>query len=151
MTGSITPNISLKDLTESPLAKARGFSNLPQEETLPNLIRLAGLIEQVLHLLGPIHVKFISGYQSPRLQAAMGADTRDAAAEGRAMDFQTLGMELHQAFDQLAVSDVPFDILACQWKRNGLGWLHITVPPEGQEPRRILHRNQARPRRVYLS
>lgn len=147
---TITPNVSLATLVDSPLAKTRGFANLPNDEDLPNLIRLAHVMEASIQALKPHTLKVLSAYQTPRLTYAMGADPRDLNSKGLAFDFQTVGMDLHGAMHRLDEAGVPFDTLESHWRRTGLGWLHMTIPEAGIEPRRTLVKGVMRKGRVYL-
>ena len=147
---NITENVSLKDLVQSPLAASRGFQNLPNDLDLPNLIRLAHVIEECMKAVKPHTLEILSAYQVPRLTVALGADPRDQYSTGKAVDFRVMGMDLHAAMDAIVDAKVPFDSLESQWRRNGFGWLHLEIPDPGEEPERKVTKGVMKKGRVYL-
>jgi hypothetical protein len=79
----------------------------------------------------PLHID--SGYRCLALNSDVGGDPHSAHMEGRAADVIPIGMPLRQAFDALRSNGLPFDriIIECN------AWLHLAIPADGAEPRRI--------------
>lgn len=147
----VTQHVTLQSLVKSDLARVRGFSNLPEPTKIPNLVRLANVIERIMDILGTVNIKIVSAYQSPRTTAATGTDPRDGHSDGRGFDFQPMDLDLHTAFDKLVEeADFPYDKIAIQWKRTGLEWICVTIPEEGEEPKGIVRRGEPRKGRAYL-
>ena len=152
MSVQVTPHITLQDLIYHPKAAPLGIVNIPPEECLPDLIRLCqDLAEPIVELLGG-RFSIIYGYGSQRLHAALVRHGRESFphAEGRALDFLTPGMEISQAFDLIAASEIPFDTLTWFWNRAGNNWIEATIPVMGEEPRREARRCVKMAERVYL-
>ena len=128
----LTEHFSLEELTFSQVASRQGIDNKPTPEVVTNLTRLATtLLEPARALIDtPTHVD--SGYRSPLVNAAVGGARDSAHMDGRAADTVFLGVPLQQAFDTLRATSLPFDqiIFECQ------AWIHLSIAPEGQEPRR---------------
>ena len=129
----LTRYFTLESLSRSDTAMRRGIENVPNAGEVANLARLCeSLLEPAQSLMGaPIIIT--SGYRSPALNQALGGATNSAHMDGRACDFKiTLLMDLHEVFDQLRKSSLPYDqiIFECG------AWIHLAVARAGVDPRR---------------
>jgi zinc D-Ala-D-Ala carboxypeptidase len=128
----LSEHFTLEELTFSQVASRQGIDNTPSDAVVANLTRLANtLLEPAREIIeAPAHVD--SGYRSSAVNAAVGGAADSAHMDGRAADTVFLGVPLQECFDKLRASDLPFDqiIFECQ------AWIHMSVAPEGQEPRR---------------
>lgn len=131
---NISPNFTLEELMHSQAALRLGIDNQPDGKELDNLTRLAvDLLEPVREILGvPLHVD--SGFRCPQVNVAVGSTSKHSAhLDGRAADVIPVGMDLHEAFDTIRHSDLPYDqiIIECN------AWIHLAIAEEGVEPRRM--------------
>ncbi|CAB5194980.1 Peptidase M15A, C-terminal [uncultured Caudovirales phage] len=137
----MTPHFSLAELTTT---DHREFDNTPPPEVLPNLMRMALLMEQVRSLLGqPIFVT--SGYRSKQVNDAVGSKDTSQHRLGCAVDFKCARLTPDQIVKRIKASDFAFDQLIREFD----SWTHISVPSsQGVAPRRqtlIIDRAGARP------
>ena len=136
---NLSPHFTLEELTFSQKAARLGIDNTPSPAVIAYLTKLCDLLLEPARVIletvaghpVPLHVD--SGYRSPDLNADVGGDPHSAHMEGRAADVIPIGMPLHQAFDALRSNGLPFDriIIECN------AWLHMAIPVDGAEPRRI--------------
>ena len=152
MSVQVSPSITLQDLVYHPKCAGLGIVNVPPEEHLPNLIRLCQEVGQPIFDLLHNKVQVISGYRNPQLQTALVRQGRNSLPheEGRALDFQTPGMDVSEGFDLIAASQIPFDSLTWFWNRAGNNWIEVTIPRDGEEPRRLARRCVKMAERVFL-
>jgi zinc D-Ala-D-Ala carboxypeptidase len=127
----LTPHFTYEELIASDFATRRGIDNKPPANVLPNLMRLAQLLEKVRMLVGvPIRVN--SGYRSPALNRAVNGSTLSAHCDGRAADFVVPDYGTPRAVaERIARSDVPFDQLILE----GEAWVHIGIARFEVQPR----------------
>lgn len=102
----------------------------PPPQIRANLARLAAdLLEPARDLVGRLRVN--SGYRCPGLNAVIGGSKGSAHMHGLAADVFPLDLELHDAFERLAASALPFDQLIFEFGR----WIHIGAPLHGKQAR----------------
>lgn len=133
---NLSPHFTLEELTASQTANRLGFSNIPADGHLPNLIRLCTvLLEPVRELVGQ-PVKVNSGYRCPQLNAAVGGVVKSAHMDGRAADIVVPGMDLSQVWALLNDTKLPHDQMI--WETNSIGsqWIHLAIAADGAEPRK---------------
>lgn len=148
---NITPHVTLDNLVYHPTAARLKISNVPPDELLPNLMRLCDVLEPIWDLLNG-KMAFLSGYRSHQLQAALVRQGGESThTDGRGVDFQTPGMDISQAYDLIAGSDIPFDTLTWANNRLGSNWIEVTIPKAGESPRRLCKRNERQHNRMYLA
>ena len=118
----MTPHFSLAELTHT---DHRAFDNTPPPEVLPNLRRIALLMEQVRSLLGqPIFIT--SGYRSKQVNDAVGSKDTSQHRLGCAVDFKCAGLTPDQIVRKIKASDIAYDQLIREFD----SWTHISVPSE---------------------
>lgn len=127
---NLTPHFTLEELIHSDLATRRGIDNNPPSDVLPNLVRLAQVLEQVrMLLIGPILIS--SGYRCPAVNRAVGGSAVSAHCEGRAADFicPEYGTPREVA-ERLARSTITYDQVIFEGT-----WVHIGIPRREAKPR----------------
>ncbi len=118
----MTPHFSLAELTHT---DHREFDNTAPPEVLPNLRRIALLMEQVRSLLGqPIFIT--SGYRSKQVNDAVGSKDTSQHRLGCAVDFKCTGLTPDQIVKKIKASDIAYDQLIREFD----GWTHISVSSE---------------------
>lgn len=125
----MSEHFSLAELTFSQVAARKGIENVPPDAAVANLNRLCDtLLEPIRTLLGvPLHVD--SGYRSAEVNAAVGGAPNSAHLEGRAADLVPIGMSIHDAFDIIRKSSLPYDQLIVECD----AWIHAAI---ADDPRR---------------
>jgi len=129
---NLSEHFSYDELTRSEIALRHGFENMPPSDAVMNLQHLCEFIlEPVRSLLDcPLHIN--SGYRSPTLNRLVGGAIHSAHMEGRAADFVPIGFSLHDAFDVIRHTRIPYDQLIIECN----AWLHISIPTAHADPRR---------------
>jgi zinc D-Ala-D-Ala carboxypeptidase len=129
---NLSPNFTLRELTDSATAVARGWENTPPPEVMPALRRTAAGLEEVRTLLSdivghPVPVIVTSGYRSLRLNRAIGSRDTSQHVRGEAADFRApqFGTPA-QIVSTIAKSAIWFDQLISESTRSGARWVHIS-------------------------
>ena len=129
---NLSPNFTLRELTDSATAIARGLENVPPPEVMDALRRTTAGLEEVRTLLSsivghPVPVIVSSGYRSPRLNAAVGGQSTSLHVLGEAVDFVAPQFgSPSQITDTLARSSIKFDQLIDERSASGARWVHIS-------------------------
>lgn len=126
----LTHHFTFEELTHSELAVRRGIDNKPPAEVLPNLVRLAQVLEQVRALFGmPMIIN--SGYRSPAVNRAVGGSALSAHCDGRAADFVVPDYGTpKKVAERIARSPIAFDQLIFEGT-----WVHLAIPRFEQQAR----------------
>lgn len=126
----VSPHFSAAELTATDHRDFLWEQARPPPQIRMNLARLAAdLLEPARALVGRLRVN--SGYRCPALNATIGGSKTSAHMHGLAADVFPLDMELHDAFERLAESGLPFDQLIFEFSR----WIHVGAPLHGKQPR----------------
>ena len=118
---NLTPHFTLAELT---VTDHREFDNTAPASVVPNLTRLADLLEQVKVVLGGKPILVSSGYRSILVNSAVGSKPTSQHRLGCAADFRVPGVTPDQVVQALRKSTVQFDQLIREFDR----WTHISVP-----------------------
>jgi zinc D-Ala-D-Ala carboxypeptidase len=129
----LSENFSLEELTTSETAARKGIDNTPSEEVIDNLKRLAAALQEVRALLNHRAILISSGYRSPELNQAVGGSATSDHCKGLAADFicPSYGTP-NDIVRAIAVSGLSFKQVIREFDR----WVHLSIPEEGQEPRK---------------
>jgi len=140
----LTENFSLEEMIASEIGARRGLDNTPNATEIANLVRTAGLLEQVRKILGkPILIN--SGFRSKAVNDAVGSKDTSQHRIGCAADIRVPGMTPKQVVEAIVKSDIPYD----QVIREFDSWTHISVPDSAARPPRkqalIIDKNGTHP------
>ncbi len=129
----LSENFSLEELTASETAARKGIDNTPSEEVINNLKRLAAALQEVRALLNHRAILVSSGYRSPELNQAVGGSATSDHCKGLAADFicPSYGTP-NDIVRAIAASGLSFKQVIREFDR----WVHLSIPEEGQEPRK---------------
>ena len=129
----LSENFSLEELTASETAARKGIDNTPSEEVINNLKRLAAALQEVRALLNHRAILVSSGYRSPELNQAVGGSATSDHCKGLAADFicPSYGSP-NDIVRAIAASDLSFKQVIREFDK----WVHLSIPEEGQEPRK---------------
>jgi hypothetical protein len=129
----LSENFSLEELTASETAARKGIDNTPSEDVINNLKRLAAALQEVRALLNHRAILISSGYRSPELNQAVGGSATSDHCKGLAADFicPSYGTP-NDIVRAIAASGLSFKQVIREFDK----WVHLSIPEEGQEPRK---------------
>lgn len=131
---NLTPHFTLKELTESPTAKAKGIDNVPTPEHLANMKYVCEKILEPVraHFGKPVQVN--SSYRCPALNAAVGGSTTSQHVNGQAVDFEVPGISNKIVADWVS-EHLEFDQVILEFynpaEGPNSGWVHASLKKEG--------------------
>lgn len=142
----LSENFNLDELLYSSTGIRKGIDNTPGPEELANLRRLVmEALQPLRDELGPIRIN--SGYRCPKLNKAVGGAPTSQHMLGLAADFVPQELDLKAVFNWIRNSGIPFDQLILEFGT----WIHISVAPDGQRPRRqVLEAKKVNGRTTYV-
>ena len=129
----LSPHFTLEELT---VTNHRELSNVPNQEQIANLTRLAAFLEQVKAALGGKPIMVTSGFRSKAVNDAVGSKDSSQHRLGCAADFRVPGMTPDQVVRALVNSPIQYDQLIREFD----SWTHVSVPslPDGKPRRQAL-------------
>jgi hypothetical protein len=119
----LTKHFTLEELTRSDIAERHSLDNTPSKDIIPNLIRVAELLEDVRALFNkPIIIN--SGYRSVAVNSLLGSKPTSQHCIGCAADIRIKGLTPDQIVSKIVKSDIQYD----QVIREFDSWVHISIP-----------------------
>jgi hypothetical protein len=138
----LSVHFTLEELTHT---DHREFDNTPNSQESANLIRLAGLLEDVKLLLGNKPIMVNSAFRSKQVNDAVGSKDTSQHRIGCAADIRVPNMTPDEVVRAVIASDLPFDQIIREFDR----WTHISVPSNPSDKARrqalIIDKNGTRP------
>jgi len=130
---NLSVHFTLDELTHT---DHREFNNTPNSAETANLIRLAGLLEDVKILLGGKPIMVNSAFRCKQVNDAVGSKDSSQHRIGCAADIRVPGMTPDEVVRAVIASDLPFDQIIREFDR----WTHISVTntPDGKPRRQAL-------------
>lgn len=124
---NLTQNFTLEELT---ITDHRQFDNTPNPSEKANLVRMAGLLEQVKTALGGKPIMVNSAFRCKQVNDAVGSKDTSQHRVGCAADIRVPGMTPNDVVKTVIAAKLPFDQLIREFDR----WTHISVPndPKGK-------------------
>ena len=117
---NLTPSFTLEELTHT---DHREFDNVPNENELANLYRLADFLEQVKALLGGKPIIVNSAFRSAEVNRAVGSSDKSQHRRGCAADIRVPGMTPDEVVKAIVGSDLPYDQVIREFDR----WTHVSI------------------------
>ena len=117
---NLTPSFTLEELTHT---DHREFDNVPNEDELANLYRLADFLEQVKALLGGKPIIVNSAFRSAEVNRAVGSSDKSQHRRGCAADIRVPGMTPDEVVKAIVSSDLPYDQVIREFDR----WTHVSI------------------------
>lgn len=136
----LSKNLSLSEMIISDSAKRAGLSNMPTEEHLANMKKLAMNVFQPIreHFNQPIRIS--SGYRSVELNKLIGGVASSQHSSGEAMDIDMDGSTISNAqiFDWIK-HNLVFDQLIWEFGTDANpDWVHVSYESIGKQRKQIL-------------
>jgi hypothetical protein len=126
----LSVHFTLDELTHT---DHRQFDNTPNATETANLIRLAGLLEDVKILLGGKPIMVNSAFRSEAVNNAVGSRNTSQHRIGCAADIRVPGMTPDEVVKTVIASDIGYDQIIREFDR----WTHISIPnTKDMTPRR---------------
>ena len=140
----LSEHFTLEELTRSEVAERKGLDNTPNASEVANLIRLAGLLEEVRALLNkPILLN--SGFRSKAVNDSVGSKDTSQHRIGCAADIRVPGMTPKEVVEACIAANIGYDQIIEEFG----SWTHISVPDSPARPPRkqalIIDRQGTRP------
>ena len=130
---NLSVHFTLEELTHT---DHREFDNTPNSAETANLIRLAGLLEDVKLLLGNKPIMVNSAFRSKAVNDAVGSKDSSQHLIGAAADIRVPNMTPDEVVRAIIASDLPYDQIIREFDR----WTHISVTntPDGKPRKQAL-------------
>jgi uncharacterized protein YcbK (DUF882 family) len=127
----LSEHFTLEELTRSEVAERKGLDNTPNASEVANLVRLAGLLEEVRALLNkPILLN--SGFRSKAVNDSVGSKDTSQHRIGCAADIRVPGMTPKQVVEACIEANIGYDQIIEEFG----SWTHISVPDSPARPPR---------------
>lgn len=145
----LSKNLSLSEMIISSEAKRKGISNMPTEEHLANMKKLAINVFQPIrdHFKVPIHIS--SGYRSLALNKAIKGSKTSQHVLGQAVDIDvdvsSNGINNKMIFEFIK-NNIDFDQLINEFNYS---WVHVSYNPNGKQRKQILDATKSNGKTVY--
>ena len=120
---NLSVHFTLEELTHT---DHREFDNTPNASETANLIRLAGLLEDVKQLLGGKPIMVNSAFRSKAVNDAVGSKDTSQHRVGCAADIRVPGMTPDEVVRTIIASDLGYDQVIREFDR----WTHVSIPNE---------------------
>lgn len=136
----LSKNLSIAEMIRSESAKRKGISNMPTEEHLANMKKLATNVFQPIreYFNVPIHIS--SGYRSLELNKAIKGSKTSQHCTGEAIDIDMDGTKVtnKQVFDYIK-NNIVFDQMIWEFGTDlNPDWVHVSYESTGKQRKQIL-------------
>jgi hypothetical protein len=130
---NLSVHFTLEELTHT---DHREFDNTPNASETANLIRLAGLLEDVKLALSSKPIMINSAFRCKQVNDAVGSKDSSQHRIGCAADIRVPDMTPDQVVRAIIAADLPYDQIIREFDR----WTHISVPntPDGKPRKQAL-------------
>jgi putative chitinase len=130
---NLTEHFTLEELTHT---EHRELENIPNENELTNLKRLAEFLETVKGVLGGKPIMVNSAFRSKAVNDAVGSKDTSQHRVGCAADLRVPSMTPDEVVKAIIASGIGYDQIIREFDR----WTHISVPndPNGTPRKQAL-------------
>ena len=119
----LSEHFTLEELTHT---DHREFDNIPNENELENLKRLAAFLEEVKQALGGKPIMVNSGFRSKQVNDAVGSKDTSQHRIGCAVDIRVPQLTPDEVVKTIIASGLPYDQVIREFDR----WTHVSIPNE---------------------
>jgi zinc D-Ala-D-Ala carboxypeptidase len=141
---NLSPNFTLEEMTVSETAARHGIDNMPDNDALMNLRRLALFLEEVRTVLG-VPLRINSAFRSVEANRLVGGKSTSQHCRGAAADIRVKGMTPDQVVRAIIKAKLPYD----QVIREFDSWTHVSISnTKDEKPRKmalVIDKNGTRP------
>ena len=136
---NFTEHFTLEELTHT---DHRELENIPNENELANLKRLAEFLETVKTVLGGKPIMVNSAFRSKVVNDAVGSKDTSQHRVGCAADLRVPGMTPDEVVKAIIASGIGYDQVIREFSDpvKGGGWTHVSIPnnPNGTPRKQAL-------------
>ena len=118
---NLTEHFTLEELTHT---DHRELENIPNEQELANLKRLAEFLETVKGVLGGKPIMVNSAFRSKMVNDAVGSKDTSQHRVGCAADLRVPGMTPDEVVKAVIAAGIGYDQVIREFDR----WTHISIP-----------------------
>lgn len=129
----LTNHFTREEFEHSDQAISHNIDNTCPEALLPNLQRVAELLEKVRAHVGTVIVT--SGYRCPELNPIAGGAPNSAHLTARAADIRVAGITAGALATYIKDSGIVFDKCILEFPASPHPWVHVQVEKPGTTPR----------------
>tara|TARA_Y100001937_G_scaffold68670_1_gene93825 strand:+ start:33 stop:491 length:459 start_codon:yes stop_codon:yes gene_type:complete len=136
----ISKHISYNEAVHSATAKRRGIENIPNENQLDNMYRVAEFIFEPLRLYVGGAIKITSFFRSEELNTAIGGSTKSQHCKGQAIDIDDVfGYKTNYEMFTYIRDNLDFDQLIYEFGSNdNPDWVHCSYVSKKENRNRVL-------------
>ena len=136
----ISKHISYKEAVHSATAKRRGIENVPNDEQLDNMYKVAEFIFEPLRLYVGGPIKITSFFRSPKVNIAIGGSTKSQHCQGQAIDVDDVfGYKSNYEMFNYIRENLDFDQLIYEFGSNdNPDWVHCSYVSKKDNRNRVL-------------
>lgn len=149
----LSKNLSLAEMIRSESAKRKGISNIPTEEHLANMKKLAINVFQPIrdHFNVPIHIS--SGYRSLELNKAIKGSKTSQHCTGEAIDIDMDGTTISNAqIFNWVKNNLVFDQMIWEFGTDSNpDWVHVSYESSGKQRKQILKATKKNGKTAYTN
>ena len=136
----ISKHISYKEAVHSATAKRRGIENVPNEDQLDNMYKVAEFIFEPLRMYVGGAIKITSFFRSKELNAAIGGSKKSQHCKGQAIDIDDVfGYKTNYEMFTYIRENLDFDQLIYEFGSNdNPDWVHCSYVSKKENRNRVL-------------
>lgn len=145
--------LELSEVIRSESAKRRGISNMPTEQHIANLKKLAENIFEPIRANFRQPIRISSGYRSQSLNAAIGGATNSQHSTGEAIDIDMEGTKItNKEIFNFIKEKLNFDQLIYEFGNNTEpDWVHVSYKANGQQRKQVLRAIKENGKTKYIA
>ena len=124
----ISRHISYKEAVYSATAKRKGIKNVPNDDQIYNMRKVADYIFEPLRLYVGGAIKITSFFRSPDLNTAIGGSAKSQHCKGQAIDIDDVfGHKTNYEMFEYIRENLDFDQLIYEFGTNdNPDWVHVS-------------------------
>tara|TARA_Y100001963_G_C6706098_1_gene411964 strand:- start:265 stop:726 length:462 start_codon:yes stop_codon:yes gene_type:complete len=136
----ISRHISYKEAVYSATAKRKGIENVPNDDQIYNMRRVADNIFEPLRLYVGGAIKITSFFRSPELNTAIGGSAKSQHCKGQAIDIDDVfGHKSNYEMFEYIRENLDFDQLIYEFGTNdNPDWVHVSYVSKKENRNRVL-------------
>jgi zinc D-Ala-D-Ala carboxypeptidase len=150
---NISDHITYNEATHSATAIRNGIRNVPDDEQLGNMERIAkNIFEPLRAHFGDHPIRINSFFRSPRLNKAVGGSKTSQHAKGQAMDIDdSYGFTTNKEIFDYIRQNLDFDQMIWEFGGNdNPDWVHVSFVSKEKNRRNIIRAARFKGKTVYI-
>jgi D-alanyl-D-alanine dipeptidase len=149
----LSEHLELAEVIRSESAKRRGISNMPTEQHIANLKKLAENVFEPIRANFRQPIRISSGYRSQSLNAAIGGATNSQHSTGEAIDIDMEGTKItNKEIFNFIKEKLNFDQLIYEFGNNTEpDWVHVSFKANGQQRKQVLRAMKENGKTKYIA